>query len=70
MVLLDETFLSHVRHERLSIDNVFKSCIELLPVKQCVALKLPIRSPVCFVVVERRALTVHPFFFSFAQIRK
>lgn len=69
MVLLDETFLSHVRHERLSINNVFKSCIELLAVKQCAALKLPIRSPVCFVVVERHALTVHTFF-PFVQIRK
>lgn len=56
MVLLDETLLSHVRHERLSINNVFKSCIELLSVKLCVALKLPIRSPVCFIVEEWHAL--------------
>lgn len=52
IVLLDETFLSHVKHERLSINNVFKSCIELLPLKQCVALKLPIRAPIRFVVED------------------
>lgn len=56
MVLLDETFLSHDKHERLSINNMFKSCMELLSVKQCVALKLPIRVPVRFVVEERRGL--------------
>lgn len=56
MVLLDETFVSHVRYERLSINNVFKSCIGLLSVKQCVDLKLPIRAPVLFVVEERHVL--------------
>lgn len=56
MVLLDETVLSHVRYERLSINNVFKSCIELLSVKQCVALTLAIRAPVRLVVEERHVL--------------
>lgn len=66
MVLLDETFVSRVRLERLSINNVLKSCMELLSVKQCVALKLPIRAPVHFVVEERHVLlTAYPFFFFF-----
>lgn len=56
MVILDGTFPRLVRYERLSINNVFKSCIGLLSVKQCVALKLAIRAPVHFVVEERHVL--------------